>query len=772
METPDLTYSVSPSSSPSPGTPASDIQSFKDWQSEKKLQRLRFLVEKSKIYASILSERLASTPSSTTPKPEEKTGETAETSEAADKSGSNNEESQPRRSTRKGKSRKAKPSKGQQSILSFVSKEDVEKVTADKSNDLSTKDQIAQLAKEGPKEEAVVDSRPSIRQPSLVTGGQLHPYQLAGVEWLISLYENGLNGVLADEMGLGKTLQTISFLGHLIEHKVSGPFLIVAPLSTIENWCNEFHRFSPTIKVLKYHGTKEERAQIRAKQFKRASQMPVVVSSYDIIMRDATYLQKQQWKYIIVDEGHRLKNMNSRLIRVLKSFDSANRLLLTGTPLQNNLAELWSLLNFLLPDIFSDLDLFQQWFEGVGSDEFGESENVNLINSLHSILRPFLLRRVKSDVEKFLPEKREYIIYGTLTQDQADLYERIVNKTVKEYIIDKLLELRGGHKRVGSQQDAQEGGRKRRKAAKPKNGYDEYDDEKYFAELENIEAANFLSEQDLIDQQNDEILEQATREAKSKNLQNIVMQLRLACDSPHLFFYPWTGNEKVDNRIITASGKMVILDKMVKRLFKDGHKVLIFSQFTKMLNLLHDWADMKRYSVCRIDGTTGQQDRQQQIEQFNSDKKVKLFLLSTRAGGLGINLTAADTVILFDSDWNPQQDLQAIDRVHRIGQTKPVMVYRLATENTVEETLLDKASSKRRLEKLVIENGRFIGPSSKPELDARELQVQVSTIKRKGESEAGYISDRDFETILDRSPEAYERARDGKEHFDTNIICV
>jgi ATP-dependent DNA helicase len=198
-----------------------------------------------------------------------------------------------------------------------------------------------------------------------VTGGALRDYQLAGVEWLISLWENGLNGILADEMGLGKTLQTISFLAHLKSMQVSGPYLIVAPLSTLANWVNEFKRFAPSINVILYHGSKEERQHMinrkMPKKKETSSDFPVVVTSYEIIMNDRKHLQRYNWKYIVVDEGHRIKNMNCRLIKELKTYSSANRLLLTGTPLQNNLAELWSLLNFLLPDIFDDLDMFQSW---------------------------------------------------------------------------------------------------------------------------------------------------------------------------------------------------------------------------------------------------------------------------------------------------------------------------------------------------------------------------------------------------------------------------
>jgi ATP-dependent DNA helicase len=215
-------------------------------------------------------------------------------------------------------------------------------------------------------EEPITKPSFSARQPALVTGGVLRDYQLAGVEWLISLWENGLNGILADEMGLGKTLQTIGFIAHLKSMQVAGPYLIVTPLSTLANWVNEFKRFAPSINVLLYHGSKEERQHMINRKMPKKKEtnadFPVIVTSYEIVMNDRKFLQRYHWKYIVVDEGHRLKNMNCRLIKELKTYSSANRLLLTGTPLQNNLAELWSLLNFLLPDIFDDLDMFQSWF--------------------------------------------------------------------------------------------------------------------------------------------------------------------------------------------------------------------------------------------------------------------------------------------------------------------------------------------------------------------------------------------------------------------------
>jgi len=302
----------------------------------------------------------------------------------------------------------------------------------------------------------------------LVTGAKLRDYQLAGVQWMISLYENGLNGILADEMGLGKTLQTISFLAHLRSKGTWGPFLIVCPLSVLNNWVMEFEKFAPSIPVVMYHGTPDHRAELRATTLQppssagvgaakkgrggrkstgsmfssgsnTTSSFPIVVTTYEICMKDQKFLSGFMWKYIVVDEGHRLKNLDCKLIRELKTYTSANRLILTGTPLHNNLAELWSLLNFILPDIFDDLDSFQQWFnfDDMHSGDESLLNKSSVVTSLHAILKPFLLRRLKVDVEKDLPPKKEYLLYAPLTRQQKDIYQAIVNRQIRQYLVNK-----------------------------------------------------------------------------------------------------------------------------------------------------------------------------------------------------------------------------------------------------------------------------------------------------------------------------------------------
>ncbi|KAK9365875.1 SNF2 family N-terminal domain-containing protein [Lipomyces kononenkoae] len=801
---------LTPPATSSPEPISEEQRQFNALDNDKKLARLRFLIERSKVYSSILSDRLlqqqqekAKAQALTEKKSrhkEEKPKSAGVSSIETRSRGSDKLAAKvsPAKSPRKSKSKHSS-----YSIADYLSKDDLD----------STKN-ISQALREAATEEHT-DTKPlshplsaSARQPSLVTGGVLKDYQLAGVEWLISLYENGLNGILADEMGLGKTLQTIAFLAFLREKGSFGPFLIVAPLSTLTNWVSEIERFTPSIPALLYHGTPEERADMRDRiLFKKISEKyPLVVTSYNIVMNDRNLLRKLQWKYIIIDEGHRIKNMNCKLIKELKSYDSANRLLLTGTPLQNNLAELWSLLNFLLPDIFHDLELFQSWFdfsalerENGPQEIIDEESRSNIVSNLHAILKPFLLRRLKSDVEYSLPPKREYVIYAPMTATQQEFYRHLLAHDMKDYLQERILETSGTKRKSGGRlrgqnkklkvnsgkvtvsspplSDNDETGHvrksKRRAATKSAGRYKELSDRDYFKALEHPEEFIdvYPSPSDNEDKDEDEVhareVVKASKAVNNKKLQNLIMQLRLACDSPHLFYTPWDdpyGKIEVPNEsIVNDSGKMLLLDRLVPELFKRGHKVLIFSQFRNMLDIIQDWAEILRdWKVCRLDGQVKQEDRKVAIDNFNSDPEYKLFLLSTRAGGLGINLSSADTVILFDSDWNPQQDLQAMDRAHRIGQTRPVIVYRLATANTVEQTMLEKADTKRQLEKLVIQKGKFrsftgASKTANTEDEIATLLLGDSGLEKFVVKERGdvILSDEEVDVLLDRSDEAY-----------------
>ena len=292
-------------------------------------------------------------------------------------------------------------------------------------------------------------------QPLLLEGGVMRSYQVEGYKWMATLFENGINGILADEMGLGKTIQTIALFCHLVEMGIAGPFLVVAPLSTIKNWKREFKRFAPSLPVVEYHGSKEERELIRRKHLSKVHTIDTLpggrrvrctfVTSYTIAMNDAKHFASVKWRYIVVDEGHRLKNMNCKLIRDLKRYDSTNKLLLSGTPLQNNLDELFSLLNFIMGEIFDDLRVFRSWFSANDIHEnSGEQDRIiaqerqgNILNTLHQILTPFLLRRVKADVDLKIPPKKEVLVYCPMSESQRTFYEATVNNTMKNLLISR-----------------------------------------------------------------------------------------------------------------------------------------------------------------------------------------------------------------------------------------------------------------------------------------------------------------------------------------------
>ncbi|XP_040906589.1 lymphoid-specific helicase [Toxotes jaculatrix] len=598
-----------------------------------------------------------------------------------------------------------------------------------------------------------------IQQPQLFTGGVMRWYQIEGIEWLRMLWENGINGILADEMGLGKTIQCIAHIAMMIEKKVMGPFLVVAPLSTLPNWISEFKRFTPEVSAVLYHGPQPERAKL-LKQIRRPqgplSMCPVVITSFEISMIDRKLLQRFQWKYLIVDEGHRIKNLNCRLVRELKTLPTDNKLLLTGTPLQNNLAELWSLLNFLLPEVFDDLKSFESWFD---INTLGEAESVvatereqNILSMLHQILTPFLLRRLKSDVTLEVPPKKEIIVYAPLTAKQEAFYTAVVNKTIAKML---------GQEKTEAPVALTSSGRPKRRSRKVVD-YKERDGdtplglEKYLEkvrkELEqsSSSAAPVLDVQSPLDAQ------------INLKLQNILMLLKRCCNHPYLVEYPLdpaTQEFKIDEQLVQSSGKFLILDRLLPALKKRGHKVLIFSQMTSILDLLMDYCYLRGFQYSRLDGSMSYADRDENMTKFSKDPEVFLFLLSTRAGGLGINLTAADTVIIFDSDWNPQADLQAQDRCHRIGQTKPVLVYRLVTANTIDQKILERASAKRKLEQMVIHKNKFKGGKaelnqSKSCIDLDELMDLLKargTEKEVKASRGKVISDKDLEFLLDRS---------------------
>lgn len=499
---------------------------------------------------------------------------------------------------------------------------------ADNRRRKTEKEEDEELLKQGGDEQEAFVFNES---PAYVKGGTMRDYQIQGLNWMISLYHNGINGILADEMGLGKTLQTISFLGYLRDLRDTPGFhLVVVPKSTLDNWYREFQRWVPGFNVVTLKGAKEERGQVIQNHL-LSGDFDVLITTYEMCLREKSALKKLSWEYIVIDEAHRIKNVDSMLSQIVRAFNSRSRLLITGTPLQNNLMELWSLLNFLLPDVFSNSEDFESWFKGKGDENQDQ-----VVQQLHKVLRPFLLRRVKADVEKSLLPKKEINIFVGLTDMQRRWYKSILEKDI----------------------DAVNGG--------------------------------------------------VGRKQGKTRLLNIVMQLRKCCNHPYLFDGAEPGPPfTTDEHLVDNSGKMVILDRLLRKMKEKGSRVLIFSQMSRMLDILEDYCLFREYQYCRIDGGTAHEDRIAAIDDYNQPDSDKfIFLLTTRAGGLGINLTTADIVVLFDSDWNPQADLQAMDRAHRIGQTKQVYVFRFVTEHAIEERILDRAAQKLRLDQLVIQQGR------------------------------------------------------------------
>uniref|UniRef100_A0A7N6AZA2 DNA helicase n=1 Tax=Anabas testudineus TaxID=64144 RepID=A0A7N6AZA2_ANATE len=535
------------------------------------------------------------------------------------------------------------------------------------------------------------------------TGGTLHPYQLEGLNWLRFSWAQGTDTILADEMGLGKTVQTIVFLYSLYKEGHSkGPFLVSAPLSTIINWEREFEMWAPDFYVVTYTGDKDSRAIIRENEFtfedsavksgRKVFRMKVrhtpikfhvLLTSYELITIDQAILGSITWACLVVDEAHRLKNNQSKFFRILNGYKIYYKLLLTGTPLQNNLEELFHLLNFLTPDRFNNLEGFLE--------EFADISKEDQIKKLHDLLGPHMLRRLKADVFKNMPAKTELIVRVELSPMQKKYYKFILTRNFEA------LNSKGGGNQV--------------------------------------------------------------------SLLNIMMDLKKCCNHPYLFPVaaveaPVLPNGSYDgNLLVKSSGKLTLLQKMLKKLKDEGHRVLIFSQMTKMLDLLEDFLEFEGYKYERIDGGITGGLRQEAIDRFNAPGAQQFcFLLSTRAGGLGINLASADTVIIYDSDWNPHNDIQAFSRAHRIGQNKKVMIYRFVTRGSVEERITQVAKRKMMLTHLVVRPGlgSKTGSMSKQELDDILKFGTEELFKDEMEGNVIHYDDDAISKLLDRSQDATE----------------
>jgi hypothetical protein len=475
-----------------------------------------------------------------------------------------------------------------------------------------------------------------------------------------------------------------------------GPYLVIVPLSTLSNWVNEFRRWCPSATVIVYKGTPAQRKGL-FKSAVREGHFNVLLTTYEYIIKDKSSLRRLQWQYAIVDEGHRMKNAQSKFAVTLGTqYTTLHRVLLTGTPLQNSLPELWALLNFLLPTIFNSVETFDQWFNkpfaqfgstakddtkdgnGDAEETVSTEERMLIIQRLHELLRPFMLRRIKADVLDQLPDKVEKVLKCELSSWQKELYKQISYSILKD----------------------------------------------------------------------------GTKSSK-RGMNNVVMQLRKVCNHPYMFT---PEGYYITPDIIRTSGKVELLDRMLPRLKAAGHRILMFFQMTAAMTILEDYFKFRNYLTLRLDGSTTGEERERRMDLFNApNSPYFIFLLSTRAGGLGLNLVSADTVIIFDSDWNPMMDLQAQDRAHRIGQKKVVSVFRLITNSPVEEKILSRANEKLNMSELVVEAGKF--DKSSVEEDTTEERQKMMEI---------LLTDFDTNTNSNNQSQATENLPSSDDEDDEN----
>lgn len=747
-----------------------------------------------------------------------------------------------------------------------------------------------------------------VAQPKMLTA-QLKEYQLKGLNWLVNLYEQGINGILADEMGLGKTIQSISVMGYLAEkHNIWGPFLVIAPASTLHNWQQEIAKFVPALKVLPYWGNAKDRKVLRKFwdrkhiTYTNESDFHVLVTSYQLVVQDTQYFQRIRWQYMILDEAQAIKSSQSSRWKSLLGFHCRNRLLLTGTPIQNNMQELWALLHFIMPSLFDSHDEFSDWFsKDIESHAQSNTKlNEDQLKRLHMILKPFMLRRIKKHVQKELGDKIEEDVFCDLTYRQRAYYTNLRNRISIMDLIEKasvgddqdtatLMNLVMQFRKVCNHPDLFE----RAETTSPlslayfaetasflREGHNinvsystrnliEYDlprlvcsseacldiagpgnekagfNTKYLTQLMNIwtpenirtnstedDAFTWLRFADVspgevyhashqglceraiklrgklpclgrfgvvydggdddgfipvhalfkIVERNDQsklastsadeclkklltvskdvfeelglnTTEQCARPGasappiqiacsnqdarinKENNLFNIPVRKALyglserdeealveAKVEPHAFpicgMLPPPQSQKARftniqvpsmRRFVTDAGKLAKLDQLLRNLKDGGHRVLLYFQMTKMIDLMEEYLTYRNYKYLRLDGSTKLEDRRDTVSDFQTKPEIFIFLLSTRAGGLGINLTAADTVIFYDSDWNPTIDSQAMDRAHRLGQTRQVTVYRMITRGTIEERIRKRALQKEEVQRVVISGGSGAG---------------------------------------------------------------
>ncbi|EME50139.1 hypothetical protein DOTSEDRAFT_68860 [Dothistroma septosporum NZE10] len=535
--------------------------------------------------------------------------------------------------------------------------------------------------------------KPFRSQPNYIKGGELREFQIHGLNFLAHHWCKGNNVILADEMGLGKTVQTCAFINWLRhDRRQQGPFIVVVPLSTMPAWADTFNNWTPDVNYVVYNGNEAARKIIREYELlvdgnPKKVKFNVLLTTYEYILADATFLSQLKWQFMAVDEAHRLKNRESQLYAKLLDFNAPSRLLITGTPMQNTLGELSALMDFLMPGkihVEENIDL---------TSEHASRKLAELTDAIS----PYMIRRTKQKVENDLPPKTEKIIRVELSDVQLEYYKNILTR--------------------------------------------------------NYAALN------------------AGAKAGKTSLLNIMMELKKASNHPFMFQNAeerlLAGSESREDLLkamITSSGKLMLLDQLLTKMKKDGHRVLIFSQMVKMLDILGDYLALRGHQFQRLDGTIAAGPRRMAIDHFNApDSQDFTFLLSTRAGGLGINLMTADTVILFDSDWNPQADLQAMARAHRIGQKKPVTIYRFVSKDTVEEEVLERARNKLMLEFITIQRGVT-------DKDARDLGERMNRV---GASTAEPTSSDDISQILKkRGQKMFEQSGNQRKLEELDIDAV
>ncbi|RKP08892.1 SNF2 family N-terminal domain-containing protein [Thamnocephalis sphaerospora] len=687
------------------------------------------------------------------------------------------------------------------------------------------------------------DNAPSPLNTALSTVGtpfllrhKLRDYQLEGLRWMVDLHDKGLNGILADEMGLGKTIQTIALFAHLAcEKGVWGPHLVVVPTSVLLNWTVELKKWCPGLKVLTYYGSAKERKE-RRRGWSTENSFHVCVTTYQLVLQDQAIFRRRHWYYMVLDEAHNIKNFRSQRWQTLLGFHSRHRLLLTGTPLQNNLTELWSLLYFLMPGGiapsaqfgFASQREFQEWFgrpidriiqeSGLDDEGVDRSQRVaTVVQQLHTLLRPYLLRRIKADVEQQLPGKYEHTVWCRLSKRQRLLYDDFMARArTRETlasghylsIINCLMQLRKvcNHPDLFEPRpvvtsfsmpdvtlERGEALEQRVRRHLPSARWPQPDPcslvnyHLHRAERQRLEHAQRwqrLDEQNVRHYERSPVyggpllhlLTQPTRGRRSTpakvehgtvRVESLLEQFsaRLARDMAQSLhdrvensrelldrfaivippivvqpdralagvsallsnndtpeansarstladpLHPVRARQRIgfpDKRLLQYDcGKLQTLDRLLRDLKAGGHRTLIFTQMTRMLDILEAFLNLHGHRYLRLDGATKVEQRQSMTERFNADSRIFAFILSTRSGGLGINLTGADSVIFYDSDWNPFMDRQCQDRCHRIGQTRDVHIYRLVSEHTIEDNILRKASQKRMLDNVVIQKGDF-----------------------------------------------------------------